>query len=177
LTTCWTQAGEAAAIGAMTCEARPAAIFGWACKIPSKIQITPNPTRSSRRPRASLELPPTPDPVALPPAVPRALLPAAPRALLPAVPRALLPAVPRALLPVAHRALLPVAQAACVAVPVPAPLLARPASATPLPPAAAASLVAPPLVFGFALGVVSRQVRAVAQSSQRNAMTIRAIAP
>ena len=42
----------------MTCDGRPAAIFGWACKMPSKIQITPNPTRSSQRPRGSAHPPP-----------------------------------------------------------------------------------------------------------------------
>ena len=53
LTRCWTQVGEAAALGSMTCEASPPAIFGCACKIPSRIQSSPNPTRSSRRPRGS----------------------------------------------------------------------------------------------------------------------------
>ena len=53
LTRCCTQAGEAAAVGWMTCAASPPAILGCACKIPSRIQINPNPTRSSPRPRAS----------------------------------------------------------------------------------------------------------------------------
>ena len=51
LTRCCTQAGEAAAAGSMTCEASPPAILGCACKIPSRIQISPNPTRSSVGPR------------------------------------------------------------------------------------------------------------------------------
>ena len=44
-----TQRGELAAIGSMTCDGSPTAIFGWACKIPSKIHSRPNPIRSSRR--------------------------------------------------------------------------------------------------------------------------------
>ena len=59
MTTCWTQAGEEAAVGSMTCAASPPAILGWACKIPSRIQIRPNPTRSSRRPGASQAPPPS----------------------------------------------------------------------------------------------------------------------
>ena len=57
LTRCWTHAGDAAAIGWMTWEASPPAIFGCACRIPSKIHSTPNPMRSSRRPRASAAAP------------------------------------------------------------------------------------------------------------------------
>ncbi len=53
LARCWTQVGEAAAVGAKTCAASPPAILGCACKIPSRIQIRPNPTRSSCRPRGS----------------------------------------------------------------------------------------------------------------------------
>ena len=53
LTRCWTHAGDAAAVGSMTWEASPPAIFGCACRIPSSIHSTPNPMRSSRRPRAS----------------------------------------------------------------------------------------------------------------------------
>ena len=44
-----TQLGELAAIGSMTCDGSPIAIFGWACKIPSKTHIRPKPMRSSRR--------------------------------------------------------------------------------------------------------------------------------
>ena len=33
----------------MTCDGSPIAIFGWACKIPSKTHIRPKPMRSSRR--------------------------------------------------------------------------------------------------------------------------------
>ena len=33
----------------MTCDGSPTAIFGWACKIPSKIHSSPKPMRSSRR--------------------------------------------------------------------------------------------------------------------------------
>ena len=54
LTTCWTQPGEAAAVGSMTLDGRPAAIAGWACRIPSKIQRMPKPVRSSRRMRRGL---------------------------------------------------------------------------------------------------------------------------
>ena len=38
----------------MTCVASPPAILGCACKIPSKIHSTPNPVRSSHRPRGSV---------------------------------------------------------------------------------------------------------------------------
>ena len=48
-TTCCTQCGELAAVGSMTCDGSPTAIFGWACKIPSRTHIRPNPMRSSRR--------------------------------------------------------------------------------------------------------------------------------
>ena len=44
-----THCGELAAIGSMTCDGSPTAIFGWACKIPSKIHSTPKPMRSSQR--------------------------------------------------------------------------------------------------------------------------------
>ena len=44
-----THCGEAAARGSMTCDGSPIAIFGWACKIPSKIHSRPKPMRSSRR--------------------------------------------------------------------------------------------------------------------------------
>ena len=40
-------------MGSMTCVASPPAIFGCACRIPSKIHSTPNPVRSSHRARAS----------------------------------------------------------------------------------------------------------------------------
>ena len=40
-------------MGSMTCVASPPAIFGCACRIPSKIHSTPNPVRSSHRPRGS----------------------------------------------------------------------------------------------------------------------------
>src|SRR5579862_6272262 len=69
LTTCWTQPGDAAAVGSMTCVASPPAIFGCACRIPSRIQSTPNPTRSSHRPLASAGPPPRrPPPPSPPPA-------------------------------------------------------------------------------------------------------------
>ena len=50
----------------MTCDGSPIAIFGWACKIPSKTHSRPKPTRSTwrhagvgpRRPQASLFRPP-----------------------------------------------------------------------------------------------------------------------
>jgi hypothetical protein len=53
LTRCCTQTGELAAVGWMTSAGSPAAIFGCACKIPSRIQSAPNPMRSSHRPLAS----------------------------------------------------------------------------------------------------------------------------
>ena len=46
-------------MGSMTCVASPPAIFGCACKIPSKIHSTPNPVRSSHRARASAGSPAT----------------------------------------------------------------------------------------------------------------------
>ena len=49
-------------MGAMTCVASPPAIFGCACRIPSKIHSTPNPVRSSHRARGST----VPPEVALP---------------------------------------------------------------------------------------------------------------
>ena len=51
LTTCCTQAGELAAVGSMTSDGSPPAIFGCACRIPSSTHSSPNPIRSSRRPR------------------------------------------------------------------------------------------------------------------------------
>ena len=48
-TTCCTQAGELEAVGSITWEGSPAAMAGWACSRPSKIQMTPKPTRSSCR--------------------------------------------------------------------------------------------------------------------------------
>ena len=48
-TTCCTQCGELAAVGSITCDGRPIAIFGCACKMPSKIQMIPNPIRSTCR--------------------------------------------------------------------------------------------------------------------------------
>ena len=48
-TRCCTHFGELAAMGSMTCDGRPMAIFGWACKIPSKTHSRPKPTRSSCR--------------------------------------------------------------------------------------------------------------------------------
>ena len=53
LTTCWTHTGELAAVGSITCPGRPAAIAGWACRIPSKIHRMPKPIRSRRRPLGS----------------------------------------------------------------------------------------------------------------------------
>ena len=44
-----TQPGEAAASGSMTCDGSPIAIFGWACKTPSRIHTRPKPIRSSFR--------------------------------------------------------------------------------------------------------------------------------
>ena len=41
--------GELAAVGSMTCEGSPTAIWGWACKIPSTIHNRPKPIRSSWR--------------------------------------------------------------------------------------------------------------------------------
>ncbi len=37
----------------MTWDGRPIAIFGWACKIPSKTHSSPNPIRSSCRQEGS----------------------------------------------------------------------------------------------------------------------------
>ena len=45
-------------MGSMTCVASPPAIFGCACRSPSKIHSTPNPVRSSHRARASAALRP-----------------------------------------------------------------------------------------------------------------------
>jgi hypothetical protein len=52
-TRCCTQAGEFAAVGSMTCDGMPAAIFGCACKMPSNTQMRPKATRRSRRARGS----------------------------------------------------------------------------------------------------------------------------
>jgi hypothetical protein len=93
----------------MTSDGSPAAIFGCACKIPSKIQSTPNPMRSSHRPLAS-------------------------------------------------------------------PGSSRRLSAAPAVTSASLDALASPLA-GFAPGVVIRQVRAVAQMSQRSTTAMRAIAP
>jgi hypothetical protein len=49
LTTCCTHRGDLAATGSITRDGNPTAIFGWACKIPSKTHSTPKPIRSSRR--------------------------------------------------------------------------------------------------------------------------------
>ena len=49
LTRCCTQAGEVVAPGWMTCDGSPTTIDGCACKRPSKIQMRPNPIRSSIR--------------------------------------------------------------------------------------------------------------------------------
>src|SRR6266568_4812061 len=49
LTTCWTQPGEAPATGAMTCDGKPPAIFGCACRIASKIHNRPNAMRRNFR--------------------------------------------------------------------------------------------------------------------------------
>src|ERR1700685_2791861 len=68
LTRCCTQPGEAPALGSITCEASPPAIFGCACKIPSRLQIIPNPTRSTARP-------PPPRPPPPPPPLPPRLAP------------------------------------------------------------------------------------------------------
>ena len=57
-TTCCTQCGELAAAGWMTCDGSPIAIFGWACKIPSKTQSRPKPIRSTWRHAGSAEGPP-----------------------------------------------------------------------------------------------------------------------
>ena len=53
LTRCCTQAGEAAAVGLITCGVMPSGIEAWAWRTPSKIQIRPNPIRSTRRPGGS----------------------------------------------------------------------------------------------------------------------------
>ena len=50
-------------MGSMTCVASPPAIFGCACRIPSKIHSTPNPVRSSHRARASAGSPAVAPPV------------------------------------------------------------------------------------------------------------------
>ena len=50
-------------MGSMTCVASPPAIFGCACRIPSKIHSTPNPVRSSHRARASAGSPVVAPPV------------------------------------------------------------------------------------------------------------------
>src|SRR5712691_4871169 len=54
LTRSRTQPGAPAAAGAMTLAGSPAAIAGWACKIPSNTHSNPNPIRSSLRPDGSL---------------------------------------------------------------------------------------------------------------------------
>jgi hypothetical protein len=41
--------GELAAIGSITCDGSPIAIFGWACRIASNSQRMPKPIRSSCR--------------------------------------------------------------------------------------------------------------------------------
>ena len=57
-TRCWTQPGEAAAAGWMTCEGSPTAMDGWACSRPSKIQMMPKPIRSSwRQPGSAMASP------------------------------------------------------------------------------------------------------------------------
>jgi hypothetical protein len=48
-TTCWTQPGELAAVGSITCAGSPTAMAGWACSSPSRIHSTPKPVRSSWR--------------------------------------------------------------------------------------------------------------------------------
>jgi hypothetical protein len=54
-TTCCTHAGELAAVGSITRDGRPIAMPGWACRIPSTSQSTPNPIRSTRRPAGSAD--------------------------------------------------------------------------------------------------------------------------
>ena len=56
-TTCCTQCGELAAAGWMTCDGSPIAIFGWACKIPSKTHSRPKPIRSTWRHAGSAAAP------------------------------------------------------------------------------------------------------------------------
>ena len=59
-TRCWTQPGELAAAGLMTCPGSPPAMAGWACSRPSKIQRTPKPIRSTWRHNGSAWTAPRP---------------------------------------------------------------------------------------------------------------------
>jgi hypothetical protein len=55
-TRCSTHRGEPAAAGAITCDGRPAAIFGRAWRMPSSTHSTPKPIRSTARPVGSASL-------------------------------------------------------------------------------------------------------------------------
>jgi Cu+-exporting ATPase len=52
-TRCWTQDGELAAVGSITCDGRPAAIRGCAWSSPSRSHSSPKPIRSTWRPAGS----------------------------------------------------------------------------------------------------------------------------
>src|SRR5580698_6386170 len=134
----------------MTCEASPPAIFGCACRIPSRTQIAPNPIRSSHRPRGSCA------PSRRPPSL-RVPILAAPVLAAPVLAAPVLAA--------------PVLAAPVLAAAVP------PAFPPPSAPAITAVPAASPVPATFTVGAVSRQVRAVAQTSQQNATMRRAIPP
>ena len=53
-------------MGSITCDGRPIAIFGWACKIPSTTQMRPKPIRSSCRQAGSAAAAEPPVPAASP---------------------------------------------------------------------------------------------------------------